>query len=215
MNITKHHDFFNPQAYNRTVHIIGCGAIGSNMGHLLTRLGFEHIKLYDFDEVADRNLTNQYFNNNQISETKTTALKHNLQSINPDIIIDEKGKYENQALQGIVILALDSIEERRRIMEENKYNHSIDIVMDLRLGLEEGQAFSAKPDNFENLISTMQFDHDEVESPTNACGSTLTLMPTIQMITALATTNLMNFLKTNTYRSMIFTNAITGQTQLL
>ena len=208
MNLNKHKDFFDPTISEQTIHIIGLGALGSNLAHLLVRLGFEDFVLYDFDDIADKNLTNQFYFNEQIGDLKATSLRNNLLKINPNLNISTEGKYTNQNLYGFVFLCLDSIEERKRIVETNQFNYNITLLTDIRLGLEEGQAFISEPKGFKRLISTMQFKGTETTSPRNACGGVLTLMPTINIITSLVSTNIINFLKNDEYSYMIITDSI-------
>lgn len=192
------------------IHILGIGSLGSNLAHLLVRLGFDNIVLYDFDDIGPNNLTNQFYFNEQIGTPKQDALVKNLKQINPDAQISLEGKYEHQYLYDIVFLCLDSIEERKRIAELNKNNFNISLISDMRLGLGEGQCFTAHFENFNKLISTMQFKNDESTTPMNACGSTMRILPTVQIITSLAVTNLIDFLRNDTYHQLIAIDSIEG-----
>ena len=198
MNINKHLDFFDPAKNTDTIHIIGVGATGSNLAHSLVRLGFDDIVLYDFDRLTDHNITNQYYKQSQLGHFKTEALKENLLEINPDanITIEPKG-YTDQNLYGIVFLCLDKIEERKRITELNKLNFNIKFLVDIRIGLEEGQMYAIKPNlkSYKKLLTTMQFKDDETAVPRNACGTALTILPTIQIIVSLTVTNLIKYIK--------------------
>lgn len=197
------------------IHIVGVGSLGSNLAHLLVRMGFETLVLYDFDDVSPNNITNQFYFHHQIGDHKIDSLEHNLKIINPDITIIKKGKYTDDHLYGIVFLCLDSITERRRIAELNKNNYQIKLISDLRLGLGEGQCFTAHPKYYGNLLTTMQFDDSESTTPMNTCGSTLRILPTIQIITSIAVNNLINFLKNDTYHRLISIDSLKGVTSKL
>ena len=210
MNLTKHSDFFNPVDNDVTIHIIGLGSLGSNLAHLLVRLGFENLVLYDFDDITDNNLTNQFYFHNQVGSDKLPCLMDNLRMINPNVNLIGLQKYKNQHLYDIVFLCLDSIKERRRIMELNMNNINIKLMNDIRLGLGEGQAFSADRSHFNSMLSTMQFEDDESTTPINACGTTMRILPTIYMITSLAVNNLINFLKNDEYHRLISIDSLEG-----
>ena len=195
-----------------TIHIIGVGSLGSNIAHLLVRLGFETFVIYDFDDIGTTNLTNQYYFHHQVGDHKVDSLERNLKMINPDVTIIKKGKYTDDHLYGIVFLCLDSIKERRRIMEHNMHTVAIKLLIDLRLGLGEGQCFTGHRELFPKILSTMQFDDSESTTPMNACGTTMRILPTVQIITSLAVNNLINFLKNNEYHYMINTDSIEGIT---
>ena len=49
MNLIKCVDFFDPTTITEETHIIGCGAVGSTLAEMLTRMGCTNIHLYDFN----------------------------------------------------------------------------------------------------------------------------------------------------------------------
>ena len=85
MNLQKHLDYFNPLTLSTEVTVIGTGATGSHIITLLTRLGIETIKVYDFDTVDSHNLANQHFRYQDIEKLKTQAVIEQMKDINPDI----------------------------------------------------------------------------------------------------------------------------------
>lgn len=201
-----------------TIHIIGVGALGSNLAHMLVRLGFENLILYDFDDIVPHNLTNQIYKNSQVGLPKVHALKQNLLDINPNlantIIVEEQG-YHEQHLTGAVFLCLDSIELRHKITKQNRLNRSIEYFCDMRIGLEEGQMYAITPSikNFDQILASMEFKDSEIRVPRNACGSTLNLLPTIQMIVSLGVTNFIKFLKSEEFKYFIIIDAVEAQAQ--
>lgn len=216
LDLNKHMDFFNPHDFDQTIHLIGAGAVGSNVANQLVRLGFTNIIIYDFDIINSHNITNQMYNNSDIGKLKVEALKEHLLAINPNLslIINKKGWDENTALNGIVITTVDSIELRKQIVENNLYNLNIEALVDIRIGLEEGQAYFAKwseETDRNRILSTMQFKDDEVEVPVSACGTQMTVLPTVQGIVSLAVMNLINYLKTSNYNYLTVIDTITGK----
>ena len=125
MNLNKHLEFFNPLEIEDDIHIIGLGAIGSNLALMLTRLGCNNIHLYDFDTVEEINLANQNYYEDQIKRDKTLATLQNMLQINSKITFELHNKGWNPEtcnLSGYVFLCLDNIDTRRAVVEICKNN---------------------------------------------------------------------------------------------
>lgn len=211
MDLSKHLEFFNPEnLHGKPIHIIGLGAMGSNIAETLARLGITHMHLYDFDTVDSPNIANQVYYPHQITMLKTKATEENLTRINPDInlVLHEKGWTPDSTLNGHVFLAVDSIETRKQIMEANKYNPNILSISDYRMRLTDAQHYAAKWDDLkqkETLIKTTDFTEEEAKeaTPMSACGTTLSVYPTIKAIVALGVANWMNLIQTNNNKTLI------------
>ena len=214
MNLNKHQEFFDPTQIKQEIHIIGCGAIGSTIAEMFTRLGFQSLYLYDFDKVSDHNITNQMFRMKDIGKLKVDALEEILKEINPDIKISkcDTGWDEYTRLSGIVILAVDSIELRKQIVESIKYNKAVTYVTDCRMALTDAQTYAADWSDdkaVETLLSTMQFSSEEAKAatPVSACGTSLSVTPTVRVIVSLCTANLINFLKGTEYKKLLIADS--------
>ena len=200
MNLNKHREFFNPENFNDSIHIIGCGAVGSTIAEQIARLGIKKIHLYDFDTVSTHNITNQMFFNDQIGKEKTRALAWILSQINPEIEIIQhhKGWQPGTALSGYVFLAVDNIDTRKEIVKDNLFNPNIIAMFDTRMRLTDAQAFAAKwtPEGKKFLQDTMNFTREEAanSTPMSACGTTLSVTPTVRIICSYVVANLINIL---------------------
>jgi molybdopterin/thiamine biosynthesis adenylyltransferase len=215
MDLNKHLEFFNPQSTKESIHIIGLGALGSNTAEQLVRLGFETFILYDFDVINPHNITNQTYTTEDINTLKIDALTNQMRKINPEVSIEKhpEGWLPGTMITGYLFLCVDSIELRKQILEDNKFNADIKFVTDMRIGLEEAQMYATKwgnPKDQERILSTMQFKDDEVLVPVSACGTQLTVLPTIQMIVSLGVMNFINYLKTEEYNYQSVVNSILG-----
>ena len=213
MNLSKHREFFDPDSFNDNIHIIGCGAIGSTIAEQLARLGIRHLHLYDFDVVSEHNITNQIFFQAHIGLTKLKALDEILTAINPEIKITHHpdGWKPGDYLDGYIFLAVDSIETRKQIIKDNQFNPDIKAVYDTRMRLTDAQHFAAKwtTDGKKHLLSTMNFTSEEAanSTPISACGTTLSVTPTVRLICALAVTNLLNTIMHNEIAKTILVDA--------
>ena len=216
MNLSKHLELFNPRHVDASIHIIGCGAVGSTIAEMLTRLGCTDIHLYDFDIVTAHNIANQMFLNTHIADTKIIAVRHILKQINPDIEVTVYPEgYVKQRLSGYVFLCVDNIDLRRNITEQQLQNPHIKAMFDFRLELHVGQFYLADWKNQkhkEDFINSMQFTHEEAaqETPTNACGLSLGLLPTNRVICSFGVAQFINHVNEQPYKKLIVANAFTG-----
>lgn len=198
MDLSKHREFFNPDKFNDDIHIIGCGAVGSTIAEQLARLGIKEIHLYDFDTVSTYNITNQMFFEQQIGQTKVEALTGLLKLINSDIVVirHPEGWKPGTPLAGYVFLAVDNIDTRNEIVKDNLYNPNIKAMFDTRMRLTDAQHFAAKwtTEGKIFLQNTMNFTREEAakSTPVSACGTTLSVTPTVRIICSLAVANLIN-----------------------
>lgn len=212
MNLNKHIEFFNPADVTDPIHIIGVGALGSHVAEVLVRLGCTNIHLWDFDVVDTHNITNQLYRAKDIGKDKTEALAEILTDINPQVELKEHGKYETQALSGHVFLMVDSIELRKEIVTHLKDNKYIKSMYDARMRLTDAQSYAAdwtKLTDVEELLNTMQFTSEEAQSstPVSACGTALSVTPTVKMIAAVTVSNFVNLILGKELKKIILLDA--------
>lgn len=201
MDLSKSYDVFKP--IDDTIHIVGCGSVGSTIAELLARLGLSNITLWDMDIVEPKNIANQMFFDSQIGHPKVEAVREIILSVNPEakdgITLKPKG-WNGETIRGYVFMAVDNIEIRKKFMAANKYNPHIKAIFDIRTGLYDAQVWAAKwadRDSVDNLVNSMNFTHDEAkeDTPVSACGEVLGVAPTVRFICTLAVTNFMLFVK--------------------
>ena len=207
MNLNKHLEFIEPTTYKKPIHVIGVGAVGSRIVELLVRLGFENIRIYDFDTVEDVNITNQLYTSMDIGVDKEDALIRHMMEINPKIKIKALGKYTDQTLSGAVFLAVDSIELRHKIVQDNMHNENIDIFLDGRMNLTDAQHFAANWSYQRQrtmFINTMKFKDDEVQTKMSVCGTSLSVATTVMTLASYTVSNFIRFLKNQPIANQIF-----------
>lgn len=212
MNLNKHLEFFNPLLIDEDIHIIGVGAIGSNLALMLTRLGLNNIHLYDFDTVEEINLANQNYYKNQVGLSKIEATVQNMKNINPEIQIEVHNKgWQGHKLSGYIFLCLDNIDVRREIVLAQKNNPYTKAIFDFRMGLADAQHYAADFSDkkaIDRLLETMDFTHEEAKEalPVSACGTSLSVLPTIWTVISAGIANFINFIKNNKYKHTILVN---------
>lgn len=217
MNLNKHLEFFNPLEIEDDIHIIGVGAIGSNLALMLTRLGCNNIHLYDFDKVEEINVANQNYYREQVGKDKTLATLQNMLQINPDLefTLHNKGWQPGTTLSGYIFLCLDNIDIRREVTKACKNNKYVKAILDFRMGLADAQHYMADMSDekaVNRLLETMDFTHEEAKEalPVSACGTSLSVLPTIWTIISAGVANFINFCKTNSYKHTILVNPFAG-----
>lgn len=73
---------------NQRIGIGGAGGLGSNVAMILTRSGFKHFQIIDYDIIDASNLNRQQYFLNEIGLDKVAVTRQRLLDINPDLDID-------------------------------------------------------------------------------------------------------------------------------
>ncbi|MFC2134109.1 sulfur carrier protein ThiS adenylyltransferase ThiF [Bacteroidota bacterium] len=109
---------------DKTVGIAGCGGLGSNCAVALARVGVGKLIFADFDVIEESNLNRQYFFYDQIGLQKATALKDNIEKINPSIHVETHVKQLEpkdiiELLENcdVIVEAFDKAEMKEMIIE--------------------------------------------------------------------------------------------------
>ena len=207
VNTLKHIEFFNPnKVNNKEVHIIGVGAVGSFIALTLAKLGLQKLTIWDFDTVEETNVANQVYTQKDVGKLKTEALKQHLLDNNSDMEVICKDRYTSQNLKGIIFLTVDSINLRYKILTNLQYNPFIEFVVDGRIGLEKGQVIStvwSLTNLVKNHIALSDFDDSQSDAPVSACGTTLSVMPSVQCTSQFAVAQLINFINNKPIKQLV------------
>lgn len=128
-----------------TVHLIGCGGIGSWTAMFLSRIGF-NLYIYDNDIIDNTNLSGQFFTRDDIGHNKATAIStlcDKFDGKNHHAIPFKFNYNGDNAPYDIIISAVDNIETREYLFHiYNKLKANVDILfIDGRLSAEFWQLF--------------------------------------------------------------------------
>ncbi len=85
--VARHTPVVQKQIKQGRIGIAGVGGLGSQVAVALARIGIGQLNIVDFDVVEPSNLNRQQFFIDQIGLPKVTALRDNLQRINPSLTI--------------------------------------------------------------------------------------------------------------------------------
>lgn len=204
-------DFFDPNVVTVPIHIIGCGALGSTTAIMLARCGIQDIHLWDFDKVEEHNIANQQFVWSDIESPKTTALAKHYKDIAPRAKIVTHGAWDDDTLRGVVILCLDHIDTRKRILKHHIHKDTIVAMLDIRMRLKDATHHAADWTNDRHkrsLKESMNFTHEEAmaNTPVSACNMTLSIMPTVQTVCSVAVANLINYFNGGKLSPLVLVN---------
>ena len=150
---TRHLGIFDPHKNKISASIVGCGAIGSFVSVGLAKMGVVEQELFDFDKVEIENLPVQMHQKSFIGKNKAEATRETVKELCPisvDISINEK--WDGQSLQSdVIVSAVDSLEVRKQIWESVKYDSSIKILVDARIGGQAIKVFAIDPSNPDDI----------------------------------------------------------------
>ena len=169
VNFHRQLDIFNPEAYaSETIHIIGCGGIGSFVAYNLGMLGLaQNLVLWDSDSVEAHNIPNQNFLLEHVGFNKAVALASFIErktGIAPKV----KERFfteDSHIMNGIVVLCTDNIDSRKLVYNDVKDRENVRAIVDGRLGGEAFVIYSAMLDNADSktLYESTFFDASETQ----------------------------------------------------
>lgn len=120
MNNLKSQYVINKEDLKSHIHIVGVGALGSQVAERLLRLGLgDKLKVYDMDVVEEINVNNQVYFQKNIGQPKVEAL------VDLGIMIDPENKmvgYCKEVKQialndeSVLVLAIDNFKGRGEIL---------------------------------------------------------------------------------------------------
>ena len=129
---TRQIDIINEQELDFPIHIIGVGGIGSWTTLLLAKMGCQNIRVYDDDIVEEHNIASQFFQGNQLGMKKIEALYENILNQTNTKIICGPQSIESEIDEGLIIIAVDSMQERHNLNQLFKDKNCY--IIDGRMG---------------------------------------------------------------------------------
>lgn len=123
-----------PDPNRYSVVVIGAGAIGSTVTAMLAQTGFINIEVYDHDKLSHENYGGGTFNTEMDGQPKVESVADIAYKLTGEYaVVPIAQKYKGQEVYAdIVILAVDSLEARKAIWENNKF--SAKYFIDGRMG---------------------------------------------------------------------------------
>ncbi len=185
----RHLSVFKPHAFGtRRVDVIGCGASGSRVVLSLAKLGVENIHAWDFDRVEEHNLANQAFGLGDVGLLKVDALAGLVQRDTGVAIQTHAEKVDgSQPLGEVVFLLTDTMSSRKEIWENGlKFKLRTRLLVETRMGADSARVYALNPNLLGHIRSWEEAWYPDEESEVSACGGSISVGPTAEIIAGLA-----------------------------
>lgn len=192
----RHLSVFDPEKFEKKVHIIGCGATGSKIALALAKAGVKNIDLWDFDKVELHNLANQDFLYEHLEMPKVEAVKDMINKTcllsGYEITTHNEAVTADTELEGIVFVLTDTMKSRKEIWDGAIKYKPVDLLIETRMGRDDGRVYVVNPcdsKHIEKYEETLYSDEETIEAVQqsgSACRATTSVGPTGSFIAALA-----------------------------
>lgn len=156
---------------NLQVTVIGAGGIGSPTALAISKMGVEHITVYDADKVEPHNLPNQMYRIDDVGKSKVAGTRDicwDFAGVTIDAIPE---MFKDQIVSGIVISGVDTMKSRDDIWKRIKHNSDVRIYIDARMGAEVCRICTIDPNNNTDVNwyeNTLYSDDEASEEPCTA-----------------------------------------------
>lgn len=159
----RHWDMIDVERLHKTpIKVIGVGSVGSFTCLSLVKMGAHNIEVFDDDLLDEVNIANQFYREADIGEYKVDALQALIYDFEGINIKSNATKHNgSQVLEGIVIVALDSMLPRKRIWDAVKGNDKVELFIDPRMGGRVARIYAVNPINGINEYEKTLYKDDE------------------------------------------------------
>lgn len=141
------------------VDVYGAGTTGSWTAQTLCRMGFENVRIIDFDKVESHNLPAQFHVNTPgVSKVEAVAAAMKLLGL-PEPKHRVNGRAENNPpRRGAVVISCFDNFEARKVIAKAAAGAAIHRLIDMRMGLESGSALFAGPMTLDRYVETLNVE---------------------------------------------------------
>ena len=209
MEFTRQTQIFDPSKQSSKIIVIGAGSTGSFITLTLAKLGFNDIKVLDFDKVEAHNIPNQFYRMSDMGKDKVTALQEMVLDFTGTEIDVENVKVDKDYefdldLNTILVFCVDNMEARKLIYEKVK-DFPIKIV-DTRMG---GAGFQIYSINLESEEEKKAYEKRlDMKTKDTGCGAKATIYTVLSI--ASETSNIIKMIDKNEAYPPILKREMTG-----
>jgi tRNA A37 threonylcarbamoyladenosine dehydratase len=134
---------FNPKDFaDKSVAVVGLGNVGSHTALALARLGIVNFYLWDPDIIEAHNIASQNFTEGELGISKARTIKFKVRTVNSGAaVLAYDSKFDPRKLAeadmlapDIVVIAVDSMKERKRLAGLWKNQPWPALLIDARVG---------------------------------------------------------------------------------
>ncbi len=143
----RHWDMVDVERLHTTpIKVIGTGSVGSFTCLALAKMGAQMIEVWDDDMIDEVNISNQFYRIKDIGEYKVDALQSLIKDFEGISIMNNPSKCNGtEDLNGVAILALDSMLPRKRIWDSIKGKEDVKLFIDPRMGGRVARIYAVNP----------------------------------------------------------------------
>jgi len=159
----RHWDLIDVERLHTTpIKVIGTGSVGSFTCLSLVKMGAHRVEVWDDDLIDEVNISNQFYRIKDIGEYKVDALQSLIKDFEGITIRNHPAKCQGQDdLEGIVVVALDSMLPRKRIWDSIKGKDNVELFIDPRMGGRVARIYAVNPlRGIEQYERTLYTDDD-------------------------------------------------------
>jgi molybdopterin/thiamine biosynthesis adenylyltransferase len=171
----------------KTIHLIGAGSLGSFTAQILAKMNRTlrcDINVWDFDKVEEHNLNNQLYSQRDIGKLKVVALSEIIKNIGDSEIKTVNLEFdEKKDLRGILIVAVDTMRARKKILNMARFNWGIDYLIEARMGGSIAKIFALDPRHPEAVKLYEQYFYEDIEAENPICATNETI-PSLWIVAA-------------------------------
>lgn len=207
MNIdtTRHREVFDPNEHDVPVVIVGAGATGSHVYAELVKLGVQRVTVIDPDTVEPHNLANQIYGHEDVGNTKVNGCmsyaERKLGGVPQGhtylpLMLACYNVNERIPAGSIVFLLVDTMAARNELFTAIRRSKRASLIIETRMASTHGTIYTLNP--FDAAAckawrNTLVDDDDEDANEMSACGTSLTVGTTANMIACTAVWQMMQF----------------------
>lgn len=179
-HLTRQSDLIPTHTLQKSINIIGAGAIGSFTALMLAKMGLEDITVWDYDTVSIENMNCQGYRYQDIGKPKVEALANIVESYTNVKIKTMNRAWSPQTaepMRGIVISCADSMAVRRQLFEHLKTDFRVEWFLDSRMGAESALMYvmnPQKPTDQTAYEATLYTNEQAVQEPCTAKATIFT-----------------------------------------
>lgn len=210
LDLRRHAELFDADKFADTpIHVIGAGATGSWLVMQLAKLGITNIHVWDFDVVEEHNIPNQLYGIKDVGRSKVEALRDRILFDTALHINIYDKPYEGERLSGYVFMMIDTMSGRKELWEKAiKMKSAIRHYIEPRMGLDMARIYNVTPTNTTHIKRYEDSFYSDEEAEVSACGTSMTVISTAQVVASYCTRQLINHIEASTTGELSLDNEI-------
>lgn len=185
---------------NRTVGIIGQGAVGGKIAMACAKHGVKRLRLYDFDVVEAHNICNQLFGVSDVGKRKVDAVRAAIKRDTGIEAVALHGEVKGPEIEDdIVFMAVDKMSVRRAIwdgglkMKIKGNGPRTQLMIETRMGADCGYVYSVNPCDMTHIENWEKTLYSDEKAQFGVCGLPISVGATADMTASWAVWQFMNW----------------------